>query len=70
MEATLASGSRQLYLRREFEDLPLEETYCRKTLEHLYYLWGRPVRLETLDPESNKGARKNYLIDEEKLRLE
>ena len=63
-------GSRQLFLRHEFEDLPLEETYCRKTLDHLYHLWGRPVRLETLDPESNKGRTKLYLRDEAGLKLE
>ncbi len=27
---------------------PLDEEYLEKTLEHLYYLWDRPVHLETV----------------------
>ena len=36
-------NSSQLYLKHEFEGLPLDDEYCRKTLEHVYLLWGRPV---------------------------
>jgi stage V sporulation protein R len=47
-------NSSHLYLRHEFEGVPLEEEYCKKTLEHLYTLWGRPVYLETVNPEINR----------------
>ena len=33
-------NSPQLYLKHEFEDLPLDNAYCRKNLEHIHYLWA------------------------------
>ena len=48
-------NSSQLYLKHEFEGLPLDDQYCRRTLEHIYSLWGRPVFLETRKPEGDGG---------------
>jgi stage V sporulation protein R len=40
-------GNRELYLRHRFEGAELDLKYARKTLEHIYKLWGRKVHLET-----------------------
>jgi stage V sporulation protein R len=47
-------NSSQLYLKHEFEGMPLDDEYCRRTLEHIHFLWGRPTHLETLDAESSR----------------
>ncbi len=39
--------ARELYLKHYFEGVPLDEEYRQKTMEHIHYLWGRPVHLET-----------------------
>ncbi len=39
----------ELYLKHVFEEAPLDYEYLRKTLEHVYFLWGRNVHLETMD---------------------
>jgi stage V sporulation protein R len=39
----------ELYLKHVFEEAPLDAEYLQKTLEHVYYLWGREVHLETTD---------------------
>jgi stage V sporulation protein R len=57
-------GSLQLYLQHVYEGFPLEEEYCRKTLEHIFFLWGRPVYLETREPYGNQSRPKLYAIDE------
>jgi stage V sporulation protein R len=40
--------NRELYLKHLYEGAELDERYARKTLEHIYKLWGRPVHLETV----------------------
>ena len=40
--------NRELYLQHKFEGAELDEKYARKTLEHLYTLWGRTEHLETV----------------------
>ena len=40
--------NRELYLKHRYESAELDENYARKTLEHIYTLWGRPVHLETV----------------------
>jgi stage V sporulation protein R len=42
------NGNRELYIRHAFEGVELDSKYARKTLEHVYTLWGRPVHLETV----------------------
>ncbi len=42
-------GRRELYLLHEFTGYPLDEPYLKGTLEHLYFLWGRQVHLETVE---------------------
>lgn len=41
------NGSRSAYLIHNFDGRHLDKEYAKKTLEHLYYLWSRPVLLET-----------------------
>lgn len=41
------NSNRELYLRHAYEGAELDHRYARKTLEHVYTLWGRPVHLET-----------------------
>lgn len=40
--------NRELYLKHRYEGSELDENYARKTLEHIFTLWGRPVHLETV----------------------
>jgi stage V sporulation protein R len=40
-------GNRELYLVHRYEQVELDMKYARKTLEHVYKLWGRDVHLET-----------------------
>jgi stage V sporulation protein R len=45
-------GNRELYLKHKYEGVEMDMKYARKTLEHVYKLWGRKVHLETvLDEE-------------------
>jgi stage V sporulation protein R len=56
-------GSLQLYLRHTYEGLPLDEEYARKTLEHIFALWGRPVYLETREPHDGSTRGKLLVVD-------
>jgi stage V sporulation protein R len=38
----------ELLLRHHFEGQELDLVYAEKTLEHVYYIWSRPVHLETI----------------------
>ena len=44
-------GRRELFLRHEWTGKPLDLPFARKTLEHVYRLWGRKIWLETKTPE-------------------
>ena len=45
-------GKRELYLRHAYDGIELDPEYREKTMEQVYYLWDRPVHLETyLDRE-------------------
>lgn len=39
----------ELYLKHMFQEAPLDYEYLQKTLEHVFFLWGRSVHLETVD---------------------
>ena len=41
------NGSRSAYLVHNFDGRHLDKEYAKRALEHFYYLWGRPVVLET-----------------------
>jgi stage V sporulation protein R len=41
-------GKRELYLSHAFEGTELDNEYRQKTIEHIFYLWDRPVHLETV----------------------
>ncbi len=40
-------GKRELYLKHAFDGIDLDQEYREKTLEHIYYLWNRPIHLES-----------------------
>ncbi len=40
-------GKRELYLRHAYEGIELDQEYRQKTMENVFYLWGRPIYLET-----------------------
>ena len=40
-------GRRELYLRHAYDGIELDKEYREKTLENIYYLWGRPVHIES-----------------------
>lgn len=61
-------GSLQLYLNHAYESLPLDDEYCRKTLEHIHFLWERPVCLETRVPDNNQTRPIVYVADEQGIR--
>jgi stage V sporulation protein R len=58
-------GALQLYLQHVYEGLPLNDEYCRRTLQHVYSLWKRPVHLETHEPHQGGLRQKLYRCDEE-----
>ncbi len=41
-------GKRELYLKHAFEGIELDQEYREKTMEHVYYLWDRPIHLESM----------------------
>jgi len=41
-------GRRELYLRHAYDGIELDQEYRQKTMEHIYYLWARPVHLESV----------------------
>lgn len=61
-------NSLQLYLKHDFESLPLEEEYCRKTLEYIFRLWSRPVHLETQKLSGDNPYGVVYTCDEDGVR--
>ena len=62
-------NSLQLYLNHVYEGQPLDEEYCRKTLEHIYFLWDRPVHLETREGQNDRIRKKMYHIDNRGIRV-
>jgi stage V sporulation protein R len=45
-----------IYLYHRFEGTPLDHEYLKKTLEHIFFLWGRDVYLETSEVMIKKGG--------------
>ncbi len=41
-------GRRDLYLKHAFNGIELDEEYRKKTMENIFFLWDRPVYLETI----------------------
>jgi stage V sporulation protein R len=41
-------GKRELYLKHVFEGIELDGEYREKTLEQIFYLWDRPIQLESI----------------------
>ena len=41
-------GRRELYLKHAFDGIELDQEYREKTMEYIYYLWDRPIHLESV----------------------
>ncbi len=41
-------GKRELFLSHAFEGIELDQEYREKTMEQIFYLWDRPVHLESV----------------------
>jgi stage V sporulation protein R len=41
-------GKREIYLKHAYDGIELDREYREKTIEHVYYLWDRPVHLESV----------------------
>ncbi len=41
-------GKRELYLKHAYEGIELDKEYREKTMAHIYYLWDRPVHIESV----------------------
>lgn len=54
-------GKRELYLKHAYEGIELDPEYRQKTMEHIYYLWDRPIHLETV----SSGRKVVYIYDGE-----
>jgi stage V sporulation protein R len=52
-------GRRELYMKHAYDGIELDDEYRRKTMESIFYLWARPVHLETV----LKGKRAVYSYD-------
>jgi stage V sporulation protein R len=50
------NNNRELFLRHEFTGQELNPMMESGTLENLYYLWGKPVHLETAEIEWNRSG--------------
>lgn len=48
------NDTHDLYLRHSFDGRTLDPDYITKTLPYIYYLWQRPVYLETTEASSSK----------------
>jgi stage V sporulation protein R len=44
-------GKRELYLKHAFDGIELDKEYREKTIEHIFYLWERPIHLESIVDE-------------------
>ena len=40
-------GRGWLQLEHKYDGIPLDESYAKKTLEHIAYIWGRPICLDS-----------------------
>jgi len=41
-------GKRELYLKHAYEGIELDQEYREKTMTHIFYLWNRPIHLESV----------------------
>lgn len=51
-------GKRELYLKHAFDGIELDNEYQERTMEHIYYLWDRPVHLETIQLKKHQECKK------------
>ena len=65
-EVAAAAGVHKSTVSRAFSR---PEAVNRKTLEHVYALWDRPVVLETAEPHQNRVRPKTYRIDEKGVQV-
>ncbi len=53
--------NRELYLKHEFTGFELDPRFESGALENVYYLWGRPVHLETVEIVEDEDTGKKRL---------
>ena len=41
-------GKRELYLKHAYDGIELDPEYREKTMENIFYLWDRPIHLESV----------------------
>ena len=56
-------GKRELYLKHHYDGLTLEEDYAKQTLRQIFFLWDRPVHLETVEVEGNSETAMQLSFD-------
>jgi len=53
-------GRGWLALNHKYDGIPLDEVYANRTIEHIAYLWGRPVVLDSkLDDDTEVSWKAN-----------
>ncbi len=52
-------GKRELYLKHAYDGIELDPEYREKTIERVFYLWDRPIHLETVI----RGKQAVYTFD-------
>ena len=50
---------RELYLKHAYDGIELDPEYREKTMERVFYLWDRPIHLETVI----RGKKAVYTFD-------
>lgn len=53
-----------LYLEQIFDGIPLDEDYAKKTMEHIYFLWGNDVFLLTYEKEEDEEDKEVLLFND------
>jgi len=44
-------GKRELYLKHAYDGIELDAEYREKTMEQVFYLWDRPIHLDSVAKE-------------------
>lgn len=52
----------ELFLKHYFDGVPLDPEYREKTMEHIFFLWDRPVHLETTAVAEEQPLKRKKII--------
>lgn len=56
------AGRNELYMRHTFNSINLDDEYRRRTMQHIYFLWNRPVHLETVVIKDEEKPEDNRIV--------